>query len=327
MATAGAPVIHAPAPGDPAAHGPILEVGPGRDRRRAVGLPVSQIDDLARRPREAHGRRRKLALVEVIHRHRLAQHRHRFRPRHPREVGIGQQAVIAREGREIMAIGVAMALGIRERGIGRIDHPVAIRVFDIVIQGVNRFSGRNPAGVIPDQPVIDRGHLGARLQGIVAAAQKRQFFVDHPGQLPLEGKQRRGHIPVDGPAVDPVGNGRIRRVGIGLVPMDHIQIGKVTGRQQERIVGRAIVDRRRPVDRQHLAPPQNGLVDFNQPKIIDVRQIEGDVALPPLPGLLHQTHVRADGVAEQIRGALLEGIDARQGPLDPAFRQRGLRPF
>ena len=169
--------------------------------------------------------------------------------------------------------------------------------------------------------------MGAGLESVVAAAQQRELLVHHAGQLPLEGEERGGDVAIGAAVVRTVGYGRVGRIRKGLVAVDHIEIRKIARSEQQGIVGRPVVNRRRAFDRQHFAAAQDRFVNLDQPKTIDVGETQGDVALPPLPRLLHQAHIGVDRVVKQIRHALPEGINPRQRAFDPAFRQRGLRPL
>ena len=220
-----------------------------------------------------------------------------------------------------------MALRIKDGGIGGTDHPVGVHILHVVIQRIDRLAGRNAARVIPDEAVVNGRHLRARLEHIVAAAQQRQFLVDHAGQLPLEGEERGRDVAIGAAVVRPVGNGRVGRIRKGLVAVDHIKVRQVARRQQEGVVRRPVVDRRRAFNRQHFAAAQNRLVNLDQPKRIDIGETQSDVAFPALARLLHQTHIGVDRIIKQVRHALPEGINPRQRAFDPAFRQRGLRPL
>ncbi len=52
--------------------------------------------------------------VLIIHLHRLAEHGDRLGAGDPVETGVEQQRIIAFEGRQIMAVGIAMALRLAE---------------------------------------------------------------------------------------------------------------------------------------------------------------------------------------------------------------------
>ena len=226
-----------------------------------------------------------------------------------------------------MAVGIAVALGIKDGGIRGIDHPIAVHILHIVVERVDGLAGRNATRVIPHEAIVNGRHLGAGLEPVVAAAQQRQLLVHHAGQLPLEREERGGDVAIGAAVIRAEGNGRVGRIRKGLVAVDHIEIREIPGGQQEGVVGRPVVDRRRAFDRQHFAAAQDRFVNLDQPETINVGETQGDVAFPPLPRLLHQAHIGVDRIVKQIRHALPEGIDPRQRAFDPAFRQRGLRPL
>ena len=321
------PIIHAPPPGNATHDLAILQVRPRAGGRARVGLAVGQVDDLAGGARQRDRASRKLAFVEIIHRDRLAQHRHGFHARLPGKIRIGQECIITAERGQVVAVGVAMTLRVKQRRIRRADHAIAIHVLDIIIEGINRLTRVDAASIIPHQPIIDWVHFRAGLERVVAAAQEGQLFVEHGSELAFERKEGGADIAVGPAAVRREGNGGVGRIRVSLVADDHIEVGEVAGGEEQGIVGRPVIDRRGAFDAEHFAAAQNRFVDFNEPHFIDIGEIEGDVALPAPARLLHQTHIGVDRIAKEVRHPLLEGIDARESPFDPALRQLRLHPL
>ena len=193
---------------------------------------------------------------------------------------------------------------------------------DVVIYLVDGGSGDDATRVIPIQPVVGWRDGDARAEEIVATTQKREFFLEHSGDLTFERKMRRAHITGGIAVVD--GDGGIDGVGVGLVAVEGVEIGEITGDEEEGVVGARVVVT--GIDRHIFGAVEDGLVDFDEAKIIDVFEREGDVALPALAGLGEHTHVGVDGVVIEIATALFEGVDGVEDALDPAGDELGWHP-
>ena len=75
--------------------------------------------------------------------------------------------------------------------IGRVDDAVRflIRIFlNVIVHGINNFAGVDAAGVIPEQPIVNRRNTDTGLQVIIASAQQRQFFAEEGRLLAAEGE-------------------------------------------------------------------------------------------------------------------------------------------
>ena len=293
-------------------------------------LAVSKVHRLARSAGERGGGGGKLAFVEIIDLHRLAQNRDGLGARRPVEVRTGEQPVITSERREIVTIGIAVTLRIELRGIGGVHLSVTSDFLDVIVQRIHRLAGINPARVVPEQSVIDWRDAGAGLEEVIATTEQREFFIEHARKLTLKGKERGHDIPKDARRFrhnsGRVGDRRIRRVGISLVAEDHIKIVQVTGSEDECVVRGGVVDRHDGVDREILATVQDRLVNLDEAEVIDARQRERDVTFPPGAGLGEQAYLGIHRVIEQVGDTLLEGVDASQGALDPAFRKLWVHP-
>jgi hypothetical protein len=125
----------------------------------ADGWSLRQVRSKIWRPARASGGGRggELPLILVIHRHRLAEHGHRLDAGHPIEVVVQQERVVALERGQVMPVGVAVSLReqraassalISRRGVGVLQ--------DVVVEGVDDFAGVDAAGVVPDEPIVDR---------------------------------------------------------------------------------------------------------------------------------------------------------------------------
>ena len=324
----GRPFIHPPVARhpSPAVVDAVAQGAPTGRRVVFVTLPIGQREHLLGRARQRTGRIGKLALVKVIDRHRLPQDRHGLNPRRPREVAILEQFVVALNGGEIMAVGIPVTLGEHPLRIGRIHHPVgraaARLVGNVVVHRIQRLARIDAPGIIPDQTVVNRTDGDPGGLAVITPAQKHQLLFEDARGLAFEGKARGAHFGRHATRIH--GDGGIGGVGIGLVAQNHVEIVQVAGGQEERIVRRPIVVAR--IDADGLGPVQQRFVDFNQAEIVDAGEAERDIAFPALARLGEQADIRADGVAPEVTHPLVEGVDAREHPLHPAFDQLRVRP-
>ena len=302
------------------------EITPTAGRPKLVVPPPRQVEYLLSGARDRRRRRGKLALVLIIDLDRRAQNADRFTARPPGEIGIHQQRVIVHQGGEIMAIGIAVALGIHHGGIGGADRAIAVLIGNVVVQGIDHFAGGNAVDIVPEKTVIDGALLRARREEIVAPAQQSQVLLQQRGFLPLETKERGGNSAI-GFVGGAKSNGWIGRVSPSLVANHHIEIVDVTGSQQQRVVGRAVVDGRIRIDAESLAAVEHGLIDFNQTQFVDRIHIERNIAFPAGASLADDAGGGVGRIVKQVLGALIEGVDALQHPLDPALGQYGFGPI
>ena len=79
-----------------------------------------------------------LPLVVIIDGDRLPEHRDRLDARRPGEIGILQQLIVTGQRRQVMAVRIAMALGVHALGIRGIHDAVGCFIGNIVIQSVER---------------------------------------------------------------------------------------------------------------------------------------------------------------------------------------------
>ncbi len=156
---------------------------------------------------------------------------------------------------------------------------------------------------------------------IIAAAHQRQLLFEQRRDLALEGKHRGGHGTV-GLVLGANADSGVGRVGGRLIAEHHVKVVEITGGQQQRVVGRPIIIA--GINAQRAAAAQDRFIDLNQAMAVQRVRIQRDVSLPAMAGLLDDAGVGVDGVVEQIAGALIERIDARQHSLNPALSQ--LRP-
>ena len=299
----------------------IAQVRPAGGSIVGVTLPVGQRDDLLGGAGNIDGGSGELALVEVVDLDGLAEDGHGLRAGRPREVRALQQAGVALERGEVVAVGVAVALGEHALGVGRIDFAVAggaARFFaDVVIGGVERFARVDAAGEVPVEAVVGGRDRNAGREKIVATAQEGELLVEHTLHLAFEGEARGVDLGAGGAAIDR--DGGVGRVGVGLIAEEGVEVVQVTGREQEGVVGRRIVVP--GIDADGLSAVEHRLVDFDQSEAVDIGEAEGDVALPAFSGLGQQRHIGVHRIVVQVGDALVEGIDPGQHPLDPSFDQ------
>ena len=324
--TAG-PVVEAPMPfrGDHPVGvlSGLAKTVPADGIPRTVRLTENQLQDLETGLADRSGRRRKLALIDIVHLDGLAEDGHGLGPGHPIELVVEDQTVVTLERREVVAVGVAMALRECLGRIRRVDDAVGVEVLDVVVLGVDDLARVDAPGEVPIQPVVGRRRLHPGLHEVVAPAQQGQFLLQERGQLAGEAVLGSRHAAL-GFVTRSGSNGWIVRIGHSLVTQQRVQVVEVAGHEQERVVGRAVVDP--GVDAQLAASPEHGLVDFDEAGVVDVLQAERDGALPAATGLADDADVGVDRVVVEILDALLERVDASQHPLDPALGQLRLGP-
>ena len=73
----------------------------------------------------------------------------------------------------------------------------------------------------------------------------------------------RGRLRAIGFIVSAKRNGGILGIRISLVAQEHVQIREPAGRQEQRIVGRAVIDRRRARDAQAQSALQHRFVGLD----------------------------------------------------------------
>ena len=136
--------------------------------------------------------------------------------------------------------------------------------------------------------------------------------------MALEGKHGGGDVSIALIGCsDP--NGRVGGVGSRLIAKHHVKIIEVTRSQQQRIIGRAIID---PTVNTEVFPAvEHGFINFDQTVVVHVLEIQSNIALPARPCLGDQAHIGVDRVVQHVGDALVEGIDPGQDPLDPTFSQ------
>ena len=323
LRAAGNPFVETLVAGDIAArvHLAVAEMAPPGGRIVAVALAVHQPDGLNSGAGGIGGGGGELALVLVVDLHRLAEHRHILRRGLPSEVGVGEQLVITLERGEIVAVGVAMALGEHALGVGGIHHAIlgaaAGFFLDVVIGGVEHLAAVDAAGVVPPQAVVGGGDAGAGIDEIIAALEQGEFLVERAGHLALEGETAGVHLGGRAGVVD--GDRRVGGVRVGLVAEDGVEIVQIPGGEDERGVGRVEVDA--GADGEALAAVEHGFINFNQADLVDIVEIQRNIALPAFSGLGEQGDIGVDRVAGQITHALVEGVDLGKHALDPTFHQ------
>ena len=267
-----------------------------------------------------------LPLVVIIDRDRLPKDRDRLDAGRPGEIGILQELIITGQRCQVVAVSIAVALGEHALGIRGIHDAVggaaACFIRNIVIHGVERLAGIDPAGIIPDQTIIHGSNIHPRRLAVISAPQENQFLFEHRGGLAFK-REPRGADLRRRPARIHQNRG-VGRVRIGFVAQDNVEIVQITRREEERIVGGTVVITGIHTDR--LRPIEQGLVNFNEAKIVDTREAEGDVAFPTLARLGQQAHIGADRTIPEITHPLIEGVNAREDPLDPTLDQLGIRP-
>ena len=122
---------------------------PARSAARQVVLAPGEVKNLTASPGHRCRTGSKLALVQVIHRHRFAEHRDRLDTRHPVEVRVGQERVVALDRGEVVSVGIAVTLGIESGRISCVRFPVGVLVENVVVQRVDDFACVYAPGEVP----------------------------------------------------------------------------------------------------------------------------------------------------------------------------------
>ena len=327
LAHAAGPVVEAPMPfcGDHAVGIPsgLAKAVPSHSISRTISLAKDQLQHLKARLAHGAGRRRKLALIDIVHLDRLAENGHGLGPRYPIELVVEDQTVIALEGCQVMAVGVAMPLRKGLGGVSRINHTIGVEVLDVVVLGVDDLARVDASREVPIEPVVGWRRLHPGLHEVVTTTQQGQFLLQKRGQLACEAVLGGCHAAF-GSVTGAGGDGGIVGIGRSLVTQQRVQVIEVAGHQKKRVVSRAIVDP--GIDAQVTSAPEHRLIDLHQASIVDILETERDGALPTATGLADDADVGVDRVVVEILDALLERVDARQHPLDPTLRQLRLGP-
>ena len=160
--------------------------------------------------------------------------------------------------------------------------------------------------------------MDAGREPVISTAQQRQFLLQEGGFFAQERKQGGGDI-----AIGFVGcadaNGRVGRVGQGVVAHKGIEVAEVACGQQQRAIGWAIVIA--GVDAEGLTAVKQRFVNLDQAGVGDGVGVESHVAFPAVPGLADNAGGGVHRVVEQVAGALVEGIDPGQHAFDVSFGQ------
>ncbi len=284
------------------------------DIARAVG----QVDQFCAGARLGRSGLGELAFVEKVHGDRHAGDLHGFGPRLPGEERMQQQVVIDSHAGQVMTPGVAVALRELDARVELVEHAVVVDVVDVVALRIGHLPVAG--GEVPEQPVVDRPGRD-RAVGCVATAQQHQLFFQQRGQLVLEVEdtRRKREAAVAGGDAD----GRVLRVGKGLVAQQGIEIDDARSHQQDGVVGRTEVHRRRAVHRKlHGAAHDRG-VGLDQADIVQIVRVvvERDRPLESLAELnQHAGEVVGRGLAEVLHPGL-ERVEPVEHALDPAFGQ------
>ena len=157
-----------------------------------------------------------------------------------------QQAVVGRHRRQVVPPGVAVALREEDPGVELVDVAVEVLVGDVVGQRVGDLAVAR--GEVPEEPVVDRPRRSVGVR-VVATAQQRELLVEQRIELVLEGEDGRRERAVD-VAAGAEADHRVLGVGVGLVAEQGVEVGDPRRDEEQRLVGRRVVDRRRAVDRQ-----------------------------------------------------------------------------
>ena len=292
----------------------------------AIGLAPGEVEDLLAGAGHRDGPGGELSLVLVVHGDGLPEDVHGLDARDPVEPGVHEEGIVTLDGGQVVPVGVAVALRVHDRGVVGVDDAVgrlAGVLLDVVVEGIDHLAGADAAGVVPDEPVIDRCRADTRDKEVVAAAEECELLVGEAGDLALEGKEGGGDVAI-ACVLGADADGGVGGIGPCLVAEGKIQVMEVSGREEEGVVGGAVVVA--GLDAEHAAAAEDGLVDLDEAVVVDRVHVEGDVALPSTAGLGEEADVGVDRVVEHVLQPLAEGVDPGEHALDPALGELGRGP-
>ena len=119
--------------------------------------------------------------------------------------------------------------------------------------------------------------------------------------------------------------GRVQGIVVGLITENHVEVTEVARGIEQGGIGKGAAQS--CVDTLGFDAIQEGLVDFDESKVIDILKAHWHIAFPPLTGLCDHAHIRADREVVEIGLALFEGIHSIQRTLHPIHNQLGFRPI
>ena len=130
-----------------------------------------------------------------------------------------------------MAIRVAVTLWEHPLRVGLVDDAVgraaADLFLDVVVQRVDRLAAVDAASVVPIQAVVAGRGADAGANRIIATTEQRDFFIERTRDLAFEGKTAGVHGGAVAFIID--GNGRVRRIRVGLVADEGVEVVEITG--------------------------------------------------------------------------------------------------
>ena len=206
---------------------------------------------------------------------------------------------------------------------GAINSRTARFFLDVVVQSIDRLTGSNAACVIPVEAVIHRSNLHGGQGIVIPTAQKRQGFRHDAGQLALKGEARGAGGHRSRAAIQ--SKSRVQGIVVGLVTENQVEVTQVAGGIEQGGVGKGAAQSR--IDTLGFDAIQEGLVDFDESKVVDIFKAHWHIAFPPLTGLCDHAHIRADCEVVEVGLALFEGIHGIQRTLHPIHNQLGFRPI
>ena len=317
----------------PIAGGPCASRVAVREQGRAgVGrlevASVGSFHDLVGHAGKLEGGGRHAAFVLVVERDGGSPDGLHPGTRGPGEVGVGEQAVVALDGRKVVPKGVAVALRVEDGGVGLGDAAllVAHEAGDAVVEGIGGLAGTDALGEVPVEAVVHRRDGDGRGGGVIDAPEQGEFLLEERRHDALEGEQAGGA----GAKEDVVqvarapGDGGVLRVGQRLVTQEGIEVVELAGRLQERgvDVGIGVAG----VDAEVAGALEEGLVGFDEPAGGGGVHVERDGPHVAAPGLREDAGLEVHVVVDEGVHPLLEGVDPVHGAGEPALDEGGRGP-
>ena len=294
----------------------------------AIRLARRAVHDFKRRLGDVLRRLGELSLVVVVDvQHGVRDDHLAHRGLAPREVRVPEQAIVARERREVVSVCVAVALRIHLCRLRIVDHALVVAA-DVVVDGVRHFAGVHPAREVPHQAVVVGRDAHRRRILVGATAEERELLVEKRRHLVVEAEQGGGQSAVvkleaghlHRVEVGAEADRRIEGIGVRLVPEEVVEVGQPGNGELELLVRVRIADAE--LERHGLGLGKDGLVELYEADARQVVLVEGHVALVGRAGLADHRNRSLGLVFHEVAHALRKGRHVVQHALHPPLGER-----
>ena len=248
--------------------------------------------------RELHGGVGELRLVLVIDVDRGLIHEHFGHGGRPIDVGVPEKPVVARQRREVVTPGIAVALRILRGGTVDVHH--AIPRADAVVVDVGGLALGHALREVPQEAVeVGRGRELRELRRRRAATEERQLLVEE-----------RRHL--------------VREAEDGLRAEERVELAHAGRCEDELLREVDILAARRDEDGLRLV--EDRLVELKEADLGEVVVVERDVPLVGTADLLEHREGDVARIRVEVLHALREGRHGIEDALHPALGELLIRP-